>query len=56
MLRRISLLLCLLTLSYAAPSLGQADKPQSAQALLDAAMKTAKTSHKTIWVTFDASW
>ena len=55
-MRRVLPLLGLLTLICAAPSLGQADKPQTAQALLDAAMKTAKASHKTIWVTFDASW
>ena len=55
-MRRVPFLLCLMTLACAVPSLGQADKPKSAQALLDSAMKTAKASHKTIWVTFDASW
>lgn len=55
-MRRVLPLLSLTILVCAAASFGQGDKPQPTQALLDAAMKTAKSSHKTIWVTFDASW
>ena len=55
-MRRALSLLFLMLLACAAPSFGQDTSPQPAQSLLDAAMKTAKTSHKTIWVVFDASW
>ena len=55
-MRRALPLFFLLSMACAAPSFGQDARPQPTQTLLDAAMKTAKTSHKTIWVVFDASW
>jgi hypothetical protein len=56
MMRKLLPVLALLAFAAVSPAFGQHGKPRPAQTLLKEAIKKADTSHRTVFVLFDASW
>ena len=55
-MKRRTLLFTVLLAAAVTSASHPSEKPQEAQAVLDAAMKQSKEQKKPIWLIFDASW